>query len=199
MLQQLNNRFACLARRLLPAGICRRMIQREDGAAAVEFALVAAPFIALLFAIIETSLIFFAGQTLETATADASRMIMTGQAQANGYSMSDFKTAVCSHIFALFDCINKVQIDVRTYGTSGFASANPTSPINAQGNLDNSNFTFQPGGPGCIVVARVMYQWPVYVSLLGFNLSNLSGGNQRLLMATAAFRNEPYGTATSCS
>ena len=34
-------------------------------------------------------------------------------------------------------------------------------------------------------------QWPVYVSLLGFNLQNMSGG-KRLLAATAAFRNEPY-------
>ena len=37
-----------------------------------------------------------------------------------------------------------------------------------------------------------MYQWPVYASLLGLNLSNI-GSNKRLLMATAAFRNEPYG------
>ena len=37
-----------------------------------------------------------------------------------------------------------------------------------------------------------MYQWPVYVSLLGLNkLSDLSG-NKKLIMATAAFRNEPY-------
>ena len=35
-----------------------------------------------------------------------------------------------------------------------------------------------------------MYQWPVYVSLLGLNLSD--NGNNRLLMATVAFRNEPY-------
>ena len=38
---------------------------------------------------------------------------------------------------------------------------------------------------------RLFYQYPVYVSLLGFNLSNINGG-KRLLAATAAFRNEPY-------
>jgi hypothetical protein len=38
---------------------------------------------------------------------------------------------------------------------------------------------------------RLMYEWPIYVSLLGFSLSDLSGG-KRLIMATAAFRNEPY-------
>jgi hypothetical protein len=36
-----------------------------------------------------------------------------------------------------------------------------------------------------------MYQFPVYASLLGFNLSDMAGG-KRLVMATAAFRNEPY-------
>src|SRR5437868_2548144 len=170
--------------------VARRFIRQQDGAAAVEFAMVAAPFLALLFAIIETSLVFFAGQTLETATADASRMIMTGQAQTQGFALADFKNAVCSRVFAMFDCANQVQIDVRTYNS--FSAAQPSQPtIDQNGNLVN-NFTFTPGGPGCIVVARVMYAWPVYVSLLGFNLADMAGG-KRLLMATAAFRNEPYG------
>ena len=48
--------------------------------------------------------------------------------------------------------------------------------------------TYQPGGPGDIVVVRLFYQWPIYVSLL----SNMTGNN-RLLVATSAFRNEPFG------
>jgi hypothetical protein len=66
------------------------------------------------------------------------------------------------------------------------------NPIDAQGNFP-SNFSYQPGGPGDIVVVRLFYQYPAYVSLLGFNLSNVNGG-KRLLAATAAFRNEPYGS-----
>ena len=50
---------------------------------------------------------------------------------------------------------------------------------------------YTPGGPGDIVVVTLYYQWPIYVSLLSNNLSNLSGNN-RLLVATAVFRNEPY-------
>jgi hypothetical protein len=64
------------------------------------------------------------------------------------------------------------------------------SPLDANGNLVN-NFVYQPGGPGDIVVVRLFYQWPITISLLGLNLSNMSGGN-RLLVATAAFKNEPY-------
>jgi hypothetical protein len=38
---------------------------------------------------------------------------------------------------------------------------------------------------------RVMYQWPVFLGPLGLSLSNESNG-KLLLMATAAFKNEPY-------
>ena len=58
--------------------------RREDGAAALEFALVAAPFIALLLAGLQTALAFFAGQVLESAVADSSREILTGSAQNAG-------------------------------------------------------------------------------------------------------------------
>ena len=195
MFDHLKTAFALGAKQLLPTRALHRLARRQDGAAAVEFAMVAAPFLALLFAIIETSLVFFAGQTLETAAADASRMIMTGQAQSQGFTISEFKQAVCSRVFGLFDCANKVKVDVHSYGYTSFGSANTGKPV-TDGNLDD-NFDFKPGGPGCIVVARVMYEWPVYVSLLGLNLADLSGG-KRLLMATAAFRNEPYGPPTSC-
>lgn len=168
--------------------ILRRFVRRKDGTAAIEFAMVAAPFLALMFAIIETALVFFAGQVLETAAADSARLILTGQAQKQGLSSSQFKESVCGKIFGLFDCTGGVQVDVRTY--SAFGDANMNKPIDANGNLV-SNFTYQPGGPGDIVVVRLLYQWPVYVSLLGFNLADMAG-NKRLIMATSAFRNEPF-------
>jgi Flp pilus assembly protein TadG len=155
--------------------------------------MVAAPFLALMFAIMETALVFFAGQTLETAVADSARLIMTGQAQSTGLTQDTFKTEVCNRIHGLFDCA-ALQIDVRAYTSAqGFAGANTGKPTAAD--LQNNNFVYQPGSACSIVVVRLMYQWPVYMSLLGFNLSDLSG-NKRLLMATAAFRNEPFGSAS---
>ena len=176
-------------------GFClRRFARREDGAAAVEFALVATPFFALLFAIIETALVFFAGQALETASADSARLILTGQAQTQGLTASTFKDAVCAKIVALIDCKNGVYVDVKKYST--FASIDTAKPIDADGNF-KSDVTFQPGGPCEIVVVRLMYQLPIHVSLLSFNLSDTNGGNL-LLIATSVFRNEPYqGTCTS--
>jgi hypothetical protein len=44
------------------------------------------------------------------------------------------------------------------------------------------------------VVVQLFYQWPLIVTGLGYNIANLSG-NKRNLVATAAFRNEPYNGA----
>jgi len=193
MIQAIRAGLSQRTKRLIPAKLLgittvRRFARGNDGIAAVEFGMVAAPFLALMFAIMETAIVFFASQTLETAVADSSRLIMTGQVQTGNFTETQFKQAVCAKILGLFDCANGIKIDVKKY--SGFSSINNSKPIDAKGNL-LTNFGYDPGKQGDIVVVRLMYEWPIYVSLLGFSLSDLSGG-KRLIMATAAFRNEPY-------
>jgi len=188
MFETISTNFVKGAGRLMPARAVRRFARQQKGTAAVEFGLVAAPFLALIFAIMETAVVFFASQALETAVADSARLILTGQAQTQSYTQSQFKNAVCAKIYGLFDCQNGVYVDVNTF--SSFSNVTMNNPVDANGNFVN-NFSYRPGGPGDIVVVRLFYQWPVYVSLLGFNLQNMSGG-KRLLAATAAFRNEPY-------
>lgn len=174
----------------LARSLTRKFARRDDGAALLEFGIVVFPFLALLFAIIETALVFFAGQVLETAVADSARLILTGQAQTQNLNAATFKNQVCARIFGLFDCQGGLQIDVRTY--AAFANATATKPVDPNtGLLDTTGFTFQPGVAGDIVVMRFVYKWPTFVRTFGLNVSDLSDG-YRLLMATAAFRNEPF-------
>lgn len=174
--------------RFLRLNVARRFIRKNDGAAAVEFGLVAAPFLALVFAILETAVIFFAGQVLETAAADSGRLIMTGQAKALGITgASGFKDEVCKRIYGLFDC-SKIQVDVRKY--SSLASADLSKPIE-NGQL-KTTLGYDQTAAGDLVVVRLLYEYPVYVSLLGLNLADM-GNSKRLIMATSAFRNEPFG------
>jgi Flp pilus assembly protein TadG len=167
--------------------VFRRFRRNSRGSAAVEFALVAPVFFALLFAIIEIAIVFFADQTLETVTQGSARYVMTGQAQNNGFDQTAFKTYVCGQVPALFSCPN-LYVDVQSY--PAFSNVTINSQIDA-----NNNFVaptnYSPGGPGSIVVVRVFYQWQLYVTGFGFNISNLSG-SKRLLAATVAFQNEPY-------
>jgi Flp pilus assembly protein TadG len=180
--------------RIVASQLMRRLTRRDDGSAAVEFGIVIVPFMGLLFAILETGLVFFAGQVLETATADSARLILTGQADIAGYNATTFKTQVCNRLLALFDCTN-IKVDVRTAASfSGANLSQPTVPdplYPGKKKTDTSNFAYQASAPGQIVVVRVIYEWPTFVTGLGLNLSTLSNG-KRLLMSAAAFRNEPY-------
>jgi Flp pilus assembly protein TadG len=174
----------------------RAFVADRKGATAVEFALIGPPFLALLVAIIQSFLVFFAQQYLETAVNESSRTILTGQEQAQAQNLTQaqaqalFAKAVCSNLVILFNC-NNLMIDVEVAGS--WSSANtgmPTLTFDSNGNVTNT-WQFSPGNQGDIVVVRVMYQWPVFLGPLGFNLANLPNGN-RLIMSSTAFMNEAY-------
>lgn len=166
----------------------RRFGSDRRGATAVEFAMIAAPFLALLLGIIQTGLVFFAGQVLETRVADAARLILTGQAQTQGFDATEFKRAICDpDRDFLFDC-GKLMLDVRSY--KAFDEVDSSIPIQ-DGKITLDKERYDDGGPGDIVVVKALYEWPLVEAKFGVKLSNLDSGN-RLLMATAAFRNEPY-------
>ena len=158
------------------------------GATAVEFALVAAPFIALLIAILQTFLVFFAQEMLESVVQQSSRQILTGQTQSQQATQAAFHQTVCNQVSVLFTC-SKIFVDVRVDQLVATADTSALVPTyDSQGNVNNMQFN--PGNAGDIVVVRVMYLWPVFLGPLGFNLSN-QPNNTRLILATAAFQNEP--------
>jgi Flp pilus assembly protein TadG len=167
--------------------VLRRFARNQRGAVSIEFALIAVPFFLVLFAIMEVCMVFFASQLLEKGTQDASRKILTGQAQNANFTQQQFKQEVCDQVALLMPCAN-IYLDVKSYTT--FANVNIQKPLDSNGNFVN-NFGYQPGGPNNIVVVRTMYQWPLFVPGLSYWLADI-GNSKKLLMATATFRNEPY-------
>jgi Flp pilus assembly protein TadG len=170
-----------------------RLGRKRDGGTAIEFAIVIFPFLAILFAIIETAIVFYASQVLETAVADTGRLIMTGQAQKGGLNQETFKQEICTRLKALFNCASGVHVDVKKYGSTygSFTGVDLSMPLNEEGALDTSTFGYEAGIQGDIIVIRAVYEWPVIMPGFGFNLATLPNG-KRLLMSTAAFRNENY-------
>jgi Flp pilus assembly protein TadG len=177
----------------------RRFRRNRRGSAAVEFSLVALPFFALLFAIIETSIVFFASQVLETGVQDAGRQLFTHQLQDKNLSAAAAKAAfqkdLCDRVNVLFTCSDNVplDVDVRFYLPGTTITIN--DPITS-GSYDASGLTFllPPPGSQATVVARVFYQWPMIVTGLGYNISNINRGmanSKRLLAASTAFHVEP--------
>ncbi|TPG22715.1 pilus assembly protein [Sphingomonas koreensis] len=177
----------------IPVRGVRTLARDRRGATIIEFALVAAPFIALILATIQTSLVFFAQQCLETVAEETARDLVTGAAQKQGLTQEEFASTACKNLMrtaAFLKCTN-LMVDVQT--ADSFADidlAPPTVSYNDNGTPKN-NWQYHPGDAGSIVVMRTMYLLPVVGGPLGFNLAT-AGNGKRLLIATSVFKSEPF-------
>ena len=162
--------------------------RNSSGASALEFAMVAGPFLLLLLGVLAVGLVFAANMTLENAVAQGARLIRTGEAQSQSFDAGMFKTEVCKYLAGPVSC-GGLKLDVRSF--SNFGSTTLTNPLDGSGNL-KSQFNYAPGVGGQVVVVRAFYEWDLLAALpQAIRLSNMSNGN-RLLVATVAFRNEPF-------
>jgi Flp pilus assembly protein TadG len=178
----------------------RLLRKSEDGFTAVEFALVIGPFLALMFAIMEVALVYFATFSLENATEQAARLIRTGQAQ--GFSASDFKDEVCERVPAFMDCDGDLIVDVRTFPTLNDAASGAPTAVDDDGNIIEGFEQFDTGGGGSIVLVNVYYHWKLFAALpdigrlltggqQSIGLGNLADGS-RLITSATVFKNEPF-------
>jgi Flp pilus assembly protein TadG len=171
--------------------ILGRFRRNRRGSAAVEFALVAPMFFCVLFAILETAILFFAGQLLENATLESARLILTRQAQTSAMTEADFKQNLCDRIKVMFNCqgnLGNLTVDITSFSPG--ASITISDPIVAGSFTGTFAYTLPPSGSPNTIVVRTFYQWPLFVTRLGYDIGNLNGG-KRLLSATAAFHVEP--------
>ena len=163
----------------------------QRGSAAVEFAFVALPFVALLFAVLELGLVFLVSTTLQNAADAAGRKIRTGELQAAGGTAATFKNAICADMSWLgSDCASNLTVDVRKF--TSFAGSSAASPV-TNGAIDPTKTKWEPGGAEEIVLVRAYYTWTLITPLLNTGLENLSNG-KRLISTTVTFRTEPWGT-----
>lgn len=184
-----------LSRYLQSPKIIRRFNGDREGTTAVEFAMLAFPFFLLLFGIIECSLLFFAGQMLESAVDDVGRRIRTGQLD-DTLTESQFKQEICDATALLFNC-KEVNVDLKVAAT--FDELDDPPEPDADGKLDLSSYSFTAPCPEQIAMVTVTYEWPVFTNYVASHISKLESRNA-LLNAIAVFRTEPYPAHTgACS
>lgn len=161
----------------------------REGAAAVEFAMVAAPFFFMIFAVLELGLVFLVDSVLENAVVTSSRLVRTGQAEGRNLTAAQFKTALCAEMSVFqADCASRADVDVRVMPE--FRDGIPDSPIK-NGVLDKSQMQYNRGAPGDLMLVRVFYSQPLVTPFMQQAMSRLNSGAAVISVATA-FRNEPY-------
>ncbi len=155
---------------------------------AVEFGIVCLPFLSIILAGLQISIVFFAGQALESFTENAGRSILVGASQQQNLTQAQYKASLCAALPSLFSCSN-LYIDVTT--VTSFTASNlnlPQLTFDGSGNVTNT-WQYNLGSSDSIVVLRILYQWPVFVLPDAVSFANQTNGS-RLLMATAVFQNE---------
>lgn len=189
-------------------GIWRRLRRSRDGAAAIEFAILAIPYFMIIFAILETFAAFTAEQLVTNAVNTLARELRTGKMTYNLGRTTDkteveFRQAFCDEIAIMIACSatevttpSSLHLDVRTFTKfSDIPTTIPRVSSAAFADIDPSSFAYNPGGPKSINMLRAYYRWTVLTDLVRPYITTVrptDGSSYFLIVATTAFQNEDY-------
>ncbi|NKJ99793.1 pilus assembly protein [Rhizobium leguminosarum bv. viciae] len=188
----------------------RALARSRDGAAAIEFALLAIPYFLVIFAILETFVAFAAEELVSNGVDTMSRRMRTGQITYNlgrttGMNQAQFRQAFCDEISILVRCSasevatpSKLYLDVQTFSTfSAIPTTIPKLSTDKYADINTAAFKYAPGGAGTINMMRAYYRWEIITDLVRPYITTIrpsdgSMPSQYLIVATAAFQNEQY-------
>lgn len=188
----------------------RAFLRAQGGATAIEFALVALPFLALAGASLEAGVTYFSQEILQEAVADAGRQIYTGKFQTANAGISDgttlankFRNAMCypdgQARITTFTCAN-IRINITK--AASFGTATPVQPTmkNPETGISDWNSSFASytcARANDIIVVQAVVDVPVYFPLLASASATLPN-NRRVLQAATVFQVEPFDSTSAC-
>ncbi len=174
--------------------VISRFFSDSSGSTAIEFAVLAVPFAALTFAILETCLSFGGQQVVANATENVARQLRTGQIKAADLTEAGLRNLICDQmeVIVAAGCPG-LEVDLRSRPTFAELAALPM-PLKGTGQereIDTLDIEFEPGLSMSRNMLRVLYPWPVMTDLMRERMSNLKG-HKILLFTTATWQNEPF-------
>jgi Flp pilus assembly protein TadG len=187
-----------------------RFLRERTGAAALEFALLAVPFLLLVFATFETFFAYAGEQLMANAVETMGRKIRTGeitfgQGKSTDVTETEFRQIFCDEISILSMCSSteaatpaKLYLDVRQFASfADMPREIPRVSTDAYADLDTSDFDFAPGGPGSKNMVRAYYRWQIMTDIMRPFITNIRPANKPiptdyLIIWTSAFENEDY-------
>jgi Flp pilus assembly protein TadG len=187
-----------------------RFCRDREGAAALEFAILAVPFMLMIFATFETFFAFTGEQLMANAVETMARKIRTGeitfgQGKSTDVTEAEFRQLFCNEISILRMCSateatnpDKLYLDVRSFSSfSDMPREVPKVSTADYADLDTSDFAFTPGGANSKNSFRAYYRWQIMTDLMRPYITNIRPANKPiptdfLIVQTAAFENEDY-------
>lgn len=156
-----------------------KLLKNNDGATAIEFAMVAPALCWLMFGIIEFGILMATQSALEGATSKAARDYKAlAREDTGGANAAAIHTRVANYASGLI-MPGRLRVTARnvSWGASGGVESSPTT-----GGAS--------GRTGDIIQYRAYYDYPVHTPFL----SNVIGGSQGVLrlFASTVVQNEPH-------
>lgn len=173
----------------------RHYLTADDGVTAIEFSMLAAPFIFTLVTIVELALMFTSASMIEASTYKASREIRVGaiqQATPNPEQQEQlFRQALCAEAVVLINCdsiiVEAVNIGAFTNHELYEAQFDDNGLLLSQG--------FDPGGVNDVILIRSFARYRFSTPLVGYLLGSGESGAMDF-MSTVVLRTEPYDFET---
>lgn len=181
----------------LPRRVGGRFARNSAGATAVEFALLASPFLALFGVVVETGFVALEQLTLDIAVDRGSRLLRTGAFQdaSDGSDPSQrFQRIVCGSQVVLFPCVD-LRLDISR--SPAFSSSQPAEPFDKTKKTwalgFGTRFDCPQGGDTVTVRVAVpvlrLFQFMDYTG-------RIMTDKTQLLVTTSVFKAEDYESKT---
>ncbi len=171
-----------------------KLLSDRSGIAAVEFALVAPIFFALIFSIFEAGWVITKIALVENAVEKTARGIYTGAVQNNTSITPDTLIQdICDGIVVISDCSENVTLDVRTIMYLGVQPSDDVVCRDSSSPGFNPVTIYDPGASSEITFIRVCVTTELFTPFLGLGLALPKNANDRYEIVTSlAFANEPF-------
>ncbi|WP_413711648.1 TadE/TadG family type IV pilus assembly protein [Rhizobium sp. Rhizsp82] len=164
-------------------------VRDRSGATAVEFALIAPLFFAIIFSTFEAGWMVIEATMLDRAVDLAIRDIRVG-ATAAAKTQDQIKAAVCNQAIMLPGCASSIVVEMTDISSGALPSSN--TPCVDRGSNVSPVVAFSPGQRGSIMYVRACFTTDPITPLLGLALSMPKDGKGGyFLSSSSAFVNEP--------
>ncbi len=178
----------------------RKLRRDETGATAIEFSILALPFMVLIFGILELAIVFFTTTSLNHSLVTSTRSLRVGSQSAICGDIDELKQDVCNTLNTS-NCFNNLNLTVTRVGSNQFNGAVLDLFQTSNIDVDEDNETIDvPGGDVLdsgilgdeILLVKAIYQHDLILPGTLTRLSNFGLNNKRILSVTQAIRTEPF-------
>ena len=185
----------------------RRFARSDDGAAALEFALVLPPLCLIIVGMFEMSMLMFTQASMEGALREAARFGMTGSVsdpaqrqtqilaiiKKDTYNMLKDPT-ISFEIYNSFNNVGDPEPFVDSNGNGKWDSGESYTDVNSNAKWDADQGKAGVGASAQIVEYTVQYDWHVMTPFM----APIFGNNGKVhLKASVVLRNEPWDATTT--